>query len=140
LLPSKPLAVGESEELQGLDRLGVEGMPLGELTSNPEEKVVFDEPASITLRKVDSTDEVRLAYLTLGFKAHVQKAGVEGGKPVVGTLRYDGAVLYDLDRRHITQADLKLRVEGPGELEGRPVVASFAFTQVIRFEKQAPRP
>lgn len=147
MLPSKPLAVGESERIEKPERLAVAGFPVGKLLSDRNETVVIDEPATIKLQKVENIDGSRIAYLTIGFKARELAKAADGeiakaadGKPVSGTYRYGTTLLYDLDRKFITEAEVKLNVKAPAEMDGKNVHYSMDIMQVTRFEKQKPNP
>ena len=138
-LPLKPLAVGESERIEKPERLAVEGMPLKEMLSNQDGTLVFDEPATIKLQKVENVDGSRTAFLTLEFRAR-EIAGAVDGKPIAATFHYDATLLYDLDRKFITEAEVKLNARAPATTNGQAVNYSMDIMQVTRFEKQKPRP
>jgi hypothetical protein len=122
LLPTRPLAVGESETITDPERIK-------ELSEDFGEDSKLEKPPVITLEEVKTVDGRKTAILHEVVTLNGSLPG-PGGKPIPMKLNFDIKTTYDLDRNFITGFDTT--VNGTGTVEQNNTAIDLKLTSDLK--------
>jgi hypothetical protein len=126
-LPTKDLAVGESEDWP-------DGKRLGWMVKDAGKLVKFEEGPKITLEKVATVDGVKTAFLKLEFRGKSLSDEPTAREPE--TCQSKATILFDLDRGYVMRVETRSTARAPGEINGKKGIATVESVTVSRTRKK----
>ncbi len=126
-LPSKALAVGESEDLSDAKRLNW-------IVKDADKSVKFEGGPKITLEKVATVDGVKTAFLKLEFRGKALSDKPDAKEPE--TIQARATILFDLDQGYVMRVETRGSARAPGEINGKKGITTAESVTVSRTRKK----